>query len=691
MRRSSLILHFERLDLLGIGFVLVILSFDHVFVLPVLVIYLYLVRKQICFLIFIIGVLIMYMAWFTLGQVNLPQAIDEDVTVVRVEHQDDYATLWLKTQKGTFLAYVSDTTLISGDVIHVKGDVSRFPYQTTPKGFDPFKYYLSLGIKGKIRVDDISYRYHRFHIFEFRDRLIEYVQHQQHHELVEVMMFGSKTYEKKDLYDGLGLSYVLSVSGLHVFVLVYMIKKIMFYLDMPMRFQTVIVILFYVIMAYLHRFDLGVTRLLMMRILVDMNRHYEWRRSRLELIHIACLMCLVIQPYALYSVAFFMVYVIILGLELCEPLYRSHHGLVRRIIMGCLILVCIIPFRSSVNLYQIIFVPILALPLIGFYMIGSFSVVLLPRLSGLFNSLVVWIEQILTYLSTNTLTIVYGKLDGLYSVLFYVILIGILLSQHRLKRGLMLIFMTSLLFLPSYDQHQQTSITFLDVGQGDSTIITSKGCTTIIDAYQGIVDYAKHQGIGVIDYLILTHSDTDHIKEAEELMTTLSVKSLYLSLSDDEYPLYQHDIKRIKQGYHMSCGSVSIDVLSPYGDERESNDGSIVLKVTTLDLSFLLTGYISVYTEERLIQSYGHHLKSDVLKVAHHGSNTSTSYSFLSYVDPDYAIISVGRSNQYGFPHQEVLNRLMNKGIIIYRTDECGSIVYSPSKKKSKWEMYLPF
>ena len=249
-----------------------------------------------CFLIFIIGVLILYMVWFTLGQVNLPQTIDEDVTVIRVEQQDNYATLWLKTRNGTLLAYVSDTTLISGDVIHVKGDVSRFPYQTTPKGFDPFHDYLSLGFKGKIRVDDISYRYHRFHIFEFRDRLIEYVQHQQHHELIEVMMFGSKTYEKKDLYDGLGLSYVLSVSGLHVFVLIYMIKKIMFYLDIPMRSQTVIVILVYVIMAYLHRFDLGVTRLLMMRVLVDMNRHYEWRRSRLELIHIACLMCLVMQP-----------------------------------------------------------------------------------------------------------------------------------------------------------------------------------------------------------------------------------------------------------------------------------------------------------------------------------------------------------------------------------------------------------
>jgi competence protein ComEC len=386
-----------------------------------------------------------------------------------------------------------------------------------------------------------------------------------------------------------------------------------------------------------------------------------------------------------------MVYVIIVGLELCEPLYRSYHGLMRRIIMGCLILVCIIPFRSSVNLYQIIFVPVLALPLIGFYMMGSVSVVLLPRLNSLFNLLVVWIEQMLTYLSTNTLTLVYGKLDGLYSVLFYVILIGILLSQHRLKRGLMLIFMTSLIFLPTFYQHQQTSITFLDVGQGDSTIITSKGCTSIIDAFQGVVDYAKNQGIGVIDNLILTHSDTDHIKEAEELMTSLTVKSLYLSLSDDEYPLYQHDIKRIKQGYHMSCGSVSIDVLSPYGDERESNDGSIVLKVITEELSFLLAGDIGVHTEERLIQSYGHHLKSDVLKVAHHGSNTSTSFSFLSYVNPNYAIISAGRSNQYGFPHQEVLDRLMNKGIIIYRTDECGSIVYSPSKKKSKWEMYLPF
>jgi len=691
LRRSSPILHFERLDLLGFGLVLAILSCDHLYVLPVLGIYLYVVRKQICFLLFIMLVFIMYMAWFTLSQVSIPEVIDEDVMIIRVEHQDDYVVLWLKAESGTFLAYVSDTTRISGDVIHVKGDVSRFPNQTVPRGFDRFKYHLSQGIQGKITLDEMNYRYHRFHIFELRDKLIKKVEDQHFHELVEVMMFGSKTYEKKDLYDSLGLSYVLSVSGLHVFVLVFIIKKLMFYLDVSMKSQTVIVILVYVIMAYLHRFDLGVTRLLMMRLCIDMNRHFEWRRSRLELIHVACFMCLVIQPYALYSVAFLMVYVIVLGLELCEPLYRSHHGLIRRFVMGCLILVLIMPFRSSLNLYQIIFVPVLALPLIGFYMMGSVSVALLPGLNNLFSSLVILIEQTLTYLSTHTLTLVYGKLDGLYIVMFYFLFISLLLSQHRLKRGLILFLMTALIFIPTFYQHQQTSITFLDVGQGDSTIIISEGCITIIDAFEGVVDYAKNQGIGVIDHLILTHSDTDHIKEAEQLMTILSVKSLYLSISDDEYPLYQHDIKRIKQGFHMSCGRVLIDVLSPYGDERESNAGSIVLKVITEDLSFLLTGDIGASTEERLIQSYGHHLKSDVLKVAHHGSNTSTSLSFLSYVDPTYAVISVGRSNQYGFPHQTVLDRLNNKGLIIYRTDQDGSIVYSPSKKKSKWEMYLPF
>jgi competence protein ComEC len=108
-------------------------------------------------------------------------------------------------------------------------------------------------------------------------------------------------------------------------------------------------------------------------------------------------------------------------------------------------------------------------------------------------------------------------------------------------------------------------------------------------------------------------------------------------------------------------------------------------------MTYLFTGDIEHDAEIDLIHHYGYSLKSDVLKIGHHGSSTSTSEIFLSYVNPRFAIISLSLKNRYGFPDQEVINRLIRYDVTIYRTDLHGTILNIYSKKKSKWMFHLPF
>ena len=138
-----------------------------------------------------------------------------------------------------------------------------------------------------------------------------------------------------------------------------------------------------------------------------------------------------------------------------------------------------------------------------------------------------------------------------------------------------------------------------------------------------------------------------------------------------------------------SCDIFDIEVLGPLRRYDNDNDNSIVLSVEVYHKRFLFTGDIERQAEDDLMRIG--RLESDVLKVAHHGSNTSSSLAFLECVRAKDAIISVGASNRYNFPSKELIFRLESKSIQIYRTDQDQTIIYEASHKRRKWVIHLPF
>lgn len=233
---------------------------------------------------------------------------------------------------------------------------------------------------------------------------------------------------------------------------------------------------------------------------------------------------------------------------------------------------------------------------------------------------------------------------------------------------------------------------FIDVGQADSILIQSDEATMLIDGGnnadgEAVVDYIKSQNIKKLDYVIGTHPHEDHIGGLDAVIESFDIGAVYMPKAMSTTKTFEDVLKAISNkglkvntpipGTNINLGSAVFTILAPNSERYEStNNYSIVIKLTNGKNSFLFTGDAESISEKEMLAK-GFDLYAEVLKVGHHGSTTSTTKEFLDMVNPRYAIISVGKDNQYGHPHKEILDRLRKKNIIVYRTDESGTIIAS--------------
>ena len=233
-------------------------------------------------------------------------------------------------------------------------------------------------------------------------------------------------------------------------------------------------------------------------------------------------------------------------------------------------------------------------------------------------------------------------------------------------------------------------VSFIDVGQGDSALIRCANHAVLIDggehhARNAVMGYLREAGVTFIDYVVATHPHSDHIGGLITVLRQMDVGAVimpdvvhhtatferFLDVIDDR------DIPVIfpTPGQVIQAGLLNFTVLGPPTPHPggDLNNASIVMRLAHGSTSFLFTGDAERPLEEWLISS-GQNLTSNVLKVAHHGSRTSTIENFLYQVSPQAAVISLGANNRYNHPHPEVIERLNNHHVRIYRTDQMGTI-----------------
>lgn len=239
----------------------------------------------------------------------------------------------------------------------------------------------------------------------------------------------------------------------------------------------------------------------------------------------------------------------------------------------------------------------------------------------------------------------------------------------------------------------KSQVTYINVGQGDSTLIQNNNQTVLIDAGHGdgyenaSLNYLKEHSINTLDALILTHCDADHINDAKNIIYQLNVKKIYMSSRTSSSYTYMKLLNTIKEkkkkitvpkvGDTFQVGVGSIEFIGVGEGAQNNNDSSLCMRYDDGYHRFVFTGDAAESMEKKLNK-----VQCDVFQAGHHGSAYSNSDNLLSRMKASYVVVSCGKDNMYGHPHKEALQRFSRYNMVVYRTDELGTIRCVSKKNK---------
>ncbi len=237
-------------------------------------------------------------------------------------------------------------------------------------------------------------------------------------------------------------------------------------------------------------------------------------------------------------------------------------------------------------------------------------------------------------------------------------------------------------------------VTFFDVGQGDAELISCNGYNILVDGGEAenaysIINFLKSNGIEKLDAYVLTHPHSDHIGAAASIIEAIDCEKVFTTyFSEFNIPttnVYERVLDAIYEtgaepvaveaGDSFEFGDLTVNIVAPVYESEDYNAMSVVFTAEYKDTTVLFTGD-TVKSVEAQILDDGYDINADVLKVAHHGSTTSNSDSFIDAVSPEFAVISCGYNNSYGHPHDEIIQMFDDKGIEYLRTDYVGNVYY---------------
>ncbi len=521
-----------------------------------------------------------------------------------------------------------------------------------------------------------------------------------------------------------GLFHLIAISGAHVAILsalLFFILRLLRVRQRPAYLVLIFILLFY---AFLVEGRASVYRAAIMA-LAYLGGKLLWKNVNLiNTVSFSAFFLLLSNPFFLFDMGFELTFAATFSIILFLPRVLKHlprlplkiselFGLSFTAQLG------VLPFlvRSFNRVtFSALLLNLAAVPLTGLIMALGFLFLLLSSLSFSIGHL---ISQALAFLIRAFLFVAHLfdplpvfsyriPTPHLATVIGYFVFLFLLLLPTKIKGLRLAVFISfaiCLAVLITYPFPASSSkalrLTFLDVGQGDSTLVEFPGRKKMLIDGGGVpytgFDIGEHvvspflwrKGIKTIDYLVLTHAHPDHLNGLKTVADNFRVINFWESFSPPQNPVYQDLLdsfkpavqkERVFRGFVREEAGVRIEALHPQHSapyvRETSNEESLVLRIAQGELSFLLTADVGVDSELDMLRHFDD-LRVQVLKSPHHGSRTSSSLSFLEKIQPAVVVISAGRGNVYGVPHPDVLERYERLGILILRTDHEGAIEIS--------------
>ena len=585
-----------------------------------------------------------------------------------------------------------------GDKIKVKGEITRPTSPTTKNLFDYKKYLEKQNIYFVMMIDNITIQKKVTSLFQkIKNMLLENF----FHPYQQAFLLGQDDNIEEDVktsYQENGISHLFAISGMQFYLLANLLITILKKSKVSEKTAYKIAMLFLLGYLFLIGITASILRGILFFILFSINRIWQLQIKKKILIFISVVITININPYFLTEAAFWYSYIISIGLIYFLKDNTSYWKTLW--LSSCLSFFLSIPislfYFYEINILSIIY-NLFYIPYVN-YIVFPMTIIttLIPILEPIYE-VVIKILEITSQSLANIkwATLIFPKV----TIIIYIMeLLFIIMSCKYKKKH---IFMLALTILSSHYFSfyiQKDMIKIIDVGQGDSILLFSKGKTALIDTggtirFDGknsdsITKYTtipllKSLGIKKLDNVILTHGDRDHMGEIFYLNSHFPIDNIYINLgsfTDLEKDLLKirEDTKKSLQDLTIKIGAFTLHQLNKKW--KEENDSSSVYYLYHPNLTALLLGDATKETEKYILATY--QFQIDVLKVAHHGSNTSTSNQLLETIKPKLAVISVGKENTYGHPSQEVLNRLIDHNIPYLTTSVSGTISITPATQQ---------
>lgn len=599
-----------------------------------------------------------------------------------IDKKENYVILFDGIEKIYFK--ITDQKIDLFDVISVKGNISSFTFKKPlESGFDFQKYLNNLGIDREIISTNYTTLFNFcLNIVDIKTKIIMGFSNIKCKELISCFLLNNKDYSSELILHlkNLGLINLLSLSGIYISGLQYLLFKILKNkINEAVAYLVSFFILFPLILLNITK--VSIVRIFITQVITMISLFKGMKINNLSLRSFSFLLILVVDKHMIFNMSIVISLVIGYMMYFTKLIMYRKNKFFKKILSSIIFIVLMIPFNiylnNSFNFINL-FVSIMIFPTLKLFSFILYIFIFLPKIELIENLLSLYYDLLISLdfqiFNVNMKPFLQWEYIIYYFIVFIVLYFFEINYKKIWKRVSVFLIVGIIIRSLPINALFYYEIFFINVGQGDSTLLKVNGENILIDtggslyndlAVNTLIPFFRKNKVYQIDRVYITHYDNDHYFALDSLKKNFRVKKIY------DYNNFDSSLSNEFKIYNLNKN------ISNYVDE---NSRSLILYFVLGDLSFLLMGDSPKEVELDLISNYPC-LTADILKVGHHGSNTSTHEKFIQHINPKEAIISCGENNIYHHPNDEVLKILEKNNVNIRRTDIEGTISYQIFKK----------